>query len=105
LFLNRRVPITNGRLSRELEIIAAEACTTLAAFLLAALGERFGFNMGASMYNAFNHANFDLPVSSLSAANFGQIISTAAPAFSPYGAFQGSAVSGRGVVMKAKFDF
>ena len=58
-----------------------------------------------SMYNVLNHANFDLPVSSLSAGNFGQVISTAAPASSAYGAFQGSAVSGRVVVMKAKFDF
>jgi len=70
-----------------------------------AIGERFGFNVGASMYNVLNHANFDLPVSSLSAGNFGQVISTAAPASSAYGAFQGSAVSGRVVVMKAKFDF
>ena len=70
-----------------------------------AIGERFGFNVGASFYNILNHPNFDLPVSNLALGNLGAITSTVAPASSAYGSFQGGAVSGRVVVMKAKFDF
>ena len=37
-----------------------------------AIGEKLGFNVGATFYNILNHPNFDLPVSSLSAGTFGQ---------------------------------
>lgn len=70
-----------------------------------ALAEKYHFIIGANFYNVLNHPNFEIPTNSLSAGTFGQIIATVSPASSAYGAFQGSAVSGRVVVMRAKFQF
>jgi hypothetical protein len=67
--------------------------------------ERVRFVIGANFFNVLNHRNFDLPVNSLSAGNFGSITNTVSPASSAYGAFQGSAVSGRVIVTYAKFQF
>jgi outer membrane receptor protein involved in Fe transport len=70
-----------------------------------AIWERARFTIGANFYNVLNHPNFDNPVNSLSSGSFGQILGTVGPASSAYGAFQGSAVSGRIVVLHARFDF
>jgi hypothetical protein len=69
------------------------------------LTERFKFVLGANFYNFLNHPNFDLPVNNYAAGNFGSIIQSVSAASSAYGAFQGSAVSGRVVVINTKFQF
>ncbi len=51
--------------------------------------------LGANAYNVLNHPNFGNPDSSLTSGTFGTIQNTVTPASSPYGNFQGSAVSGR----------
>jgi len=61
--------------------------------------------LGASAYNIFNHPNFDRPTSSLSSGNFGKILETVGAPNSPYGNFQGSAVSGRVVQLDLKVKF
>jgi hypothetical protein len=67
--------------------------------------ERYKFVIGATFFNVLNHPNFDLPVNNLSLGNFGQITSTVSPYSSAYGSFTGSAVSGRIIVLNAKFQF
>ena len=63
------------------------------------------FTLGASAYNIFNHPNFDRPISSLSSSSFGKILETVGAPNSPYGNFQGSAVSGRVVQLDLKVKF
>jgi len=70
-----------------------------------AVRERYQLKVGAYLYNVLNHPNFDLPVNSLSAGNFGEITQTVSPPSSAYGSFQGSAVSGRLIQFLAKFQF
>jgi hypothetical protein len=79
--------------------------TDLAVSKNISLTERFHVAVGANFFNILNHPNFDLPVNSLSSGVFGKIISTVSPPSSPYGSFTGSAVSGRGVQLDAKFVF
>jgi len=70
-----------------------------------AVTERIYFTLGASAYNLFNHPNFGNPGSNVSAAGLGTIVRTATPPTSAYGAFQGSAVSGRVLVLTGRFNF
>ncbi len=63
------------------------------------------FQVGLNMFNVFNHPNFVNPEGTLNAANFGQISATAVPASSPYGNFQGAAVSGRLMQTQLKISF
>lgn len=67
--------------------------------------ERMMFTLGANAFNVFNHANFDNPVGSISSGLFGQILETVTPPNSPYGNFQGAAVSGRVLQLALKFKF
>ena len=75
--------------------------------------ERVKFTLGAQAYNMLNHANFLNPsvtststsYASVTSNSFGRIVSTAAPPTSVYGSFQGSAVSGRVLVVTGKFNF
>jgi len=69
------------------------------------LTERASFTGGANFFNVFNHPNFANPVGDISSGQFGQIVSTVVPPTSPYGAFVGSAVSGRLVQLTAKVTF
>lgn len=69
------------------------------------LTERFHLGLGANAYNVFNHANFANPVSDITSGQFGQITSTVVPPTSPYGAFVGSAVSGRELQVTARVTF
>jgi hypothetical protein len=69
------------------------------------LTERMQLTLGMNFYNIFNHANFGNPDGDLSSPTFGQILSTVTPASSPYGNFQGAAVSGRVIQTVAKFNF
>jgi hypothetical protein len=71
-------------------------------------GERFTFTLGANAYNVLNHPNFGNPagnVSGTSPAPFGQLYTTITPPNSPYGNFQGAAVSGRVLQLQTKIRF
>lgn len=70
-----------------------------------AIKERFKFTFGAQAYNVLNHANFANPSGSLTSGTFGTIASTLGPPTSIYGTGQGSAVSGRLVVLTGRFSF
>jgi len=67
--------------------------------------ERIKFVIGASAYNLLNHPHFADPSSDLQFGGVGQIHSTVVAPTSAYGAFQGSVVSGRVLVLTAKFRF
>jgi hypothetical protein len=69
------------------------------------LGERFKLGIGANFFNVFNHPNFDLPVNSYTAGNFGSIIATVTPATTPYGAFLGVPLNGRLVQLNGRLTF
>lgn len=69
------------------------------------IGERAKFAIGAQTYNILNHPNFLNPSGSVTSGAFGTITSTATPPTSPYGSFEGSAVSGRVLVITTKFNF
>ena len=68
--------------------------------------ERLKFSLGATAYNIVNHPNFENPLADISnPTGFGSIASTAIPPTSAYGAFQGSAVSGRVLVVTGRLNF
>jgi hypothetical protein len=67
--------------------------------------ERVRFIIGASAYNLLNHAHFADPVANVASGALGSIYGTVSAPTSAYGAFQGSLVSGREVVLTAKFKF
>jgi hypothetical protein len=70
-----------------------------------AIRERYRFQIGAYFYNILNHPNFDNPINNVALGTFGQILRTVSPPSSPYGSFQGSAVSGRVIQTQVKFTF
>jgi outer membrane receptor protein involved in Fe transport len=70
-----------------------------------AIHERAKFIVGASAFNVMNHPNFGSPASNVAVGGLGLISSTVTAPTSPYGAFQGSAVSGRVLVLTGKFQF
>jgi hypothetical protein len=68
--------------------------------------ERLKFQLGASAYNLLNHPNFQNPQANIAnPTGFGTIGQTAVPPTSAYGAFQGSAVSGRVLVVTGRVTF
>ena len=70
--------------------------------------ERINFAVGANFYNVFNHPNFQIPandVNDIFSAPFGTVTSTSEGPTSIYGAFAGSAVSGRVVQLHARIEF
>jgi len=69
------------------------------------IGEKMTYKVGANFFNILNHANFAPPVNDIGAGDFGAIESTVTPPSSPYGSFQGSAVSGRVVQIVTSFTF
>ena len=70
-----------------------------------AIHERAKFILGASAFNLMNHPNFGSPAFNAGVAGLGIISGTVTPPTSAYGAFQGSAVSGRVLVLTGKFQF
>jgi hypothetical protein len=70
-----------------------------------AIRERFHLLIGANFFNVLNHPNFDLPVNNVANGAFGSIQSTVSAPTSAYGAFQGSAVSGRVIQTQVKLTF
>ena len=70
--------------------------------------ERVTFAAGANFFNILNHPNFASPnsdVNDIYSSSFGTVTSTSVPATSIYGAFVGSAVSGRVVQLHARVEF
>jgi hypothetical protein len=67
--------------------------------------ERLNFELGINAYNIFNHANFAAPDGDVSTSTFGLIQGAVAPPTSPYGSFQGAAVTQRLFVIHGKFVF
>lgn len=67
--------------------------------------ERFSFQLGADAYNVLNKVNFAPPVSDVSSSAFGLIESAVAPPASPYGSFQGAAVTQRLFVLHGRVIF
>ncbi|MGA8027006.1 MAG: carboxypeptidase regulatory-like domain-containing protein, partial [Bryobacteraceae bacterium] len=68
--------------------------------------EKMRFQIGASAYNLLNHPNFQNPGANIaSPSTFGTISGAAIPPTSAYGSFQGSAVSGRVLVLTGRFQF
>jgi hypothetical protein len=70
-----------------------------------AIGEKVHFALGAQAYNLFNHPNFANPGGNIAGGGLGSITSTVSAPTSPYGSFQGSAVSGRVMVLSGRFSF
>ncbi len=67
--------------------------------------EALNITLGANAFNTFNHPNFGQPQGNVSSGSFGTIVNTISPPTSPYGSFQGSAVSGRVVQVLGKIVF
>jgi len=67
--------------------------------------ESSSLKIGANAYNAFNKANFANPGSTIGDSNFGSITSVDAPPTSPYGSFQGAAVTQRVLQVFGKITF
>lgn len=67
--------------------------------------EHTELTIGANAYNVFNHVNFASPGAVVGQSNFGTISSVAAPPTSPYGSFQGAAVTQRVLVVHGRFSF
>jgi hypothetical protein len=67
--------------------------------------EGFTLQIGANAYNIFNHVNFGSPVGDVSSGAFGQITGAVAPPTSPYGSFQGAAVTQRLLQVHGKITF
>jgi hypothetical protein len=63
------------------------------------------FTLGANVYNILNHPNFGNPDSVVTSSTFGTVQNTVTPASSPYGNFQGAAVSGRILQLELKLKF
>jgi hypothetical protein len=66
--------------------------------------ERMSLKVGANFYNIFNHPNFGSPTEDV-ANDVGTFYTTVTPPSSPYGSFQGSAVSGRVIQLTARLSF
>jgi hypothetical protein len=67
--------------------------------------ERYAFEFGAQAYNTLNHPNFSNPTASITSGSLGTTGSTLAPPTSIYGSGQGALVTGRVLVVTAKFSF
>jgi hypothetical protein len=70
-----------------------------------AITERIRFTIGASAYNLLNHAHFADPYPNVASGAVGGIYGSVEEPTSAYGAFQGSVVTGRVMVLTAKFRF
>lgn len=67
--------------------------------------ERLKFTIGASAYNLLNHAHFAPPYPDVRSGAVGDIYLTVEEPTSAYGAFQGSVVTGRVMVLTGQFRF
>jgi hypothetical protein len=67
--------------------------------------ERLKLEIGASALNVMNHANFSTPSGTVTSTAVGKISGTVSQPVSIYGSGQGAIVSGRVIVVTAKFSF
>ena len=67
--------------------------------------ERIALEVGGQFYNVLNHPSFAVPTASITSGSLGTTSSTLAPPTSPYGSGQGAIVTGRVIVLAAKFSF
>ena len=67
--------------------------------------ERMRLSLGAQAFNLMNHPHFANPNSDVAGNGFGTITGTVGQPTSPYGAFAGSAVAGRVLVLTGRFTF
>jgi hypothetical protein len=67
--------------------------------------ESMGFTLVADAFNVFNHPSFANAINNRALGTFGYITSTVSAPNSPYGNFQGAAVSGRVLQLGLKFKF
>jgi hypothetical protein len=67
--------------------------------------EKYAFEVGAQAYNTFNHPNFSNPTASITSGSLGTTSGDISPPASPYGSGQGALVTGRVIVVTAKFSF
>lgn len=67
--------------------------------------ERMKLQLGTQVFNLMNHPHFTSPNGNIAGGGFGMITGTVIQPTSPYGAFQGSAVSGRVLVVTGRFVF
>jgi len=67
--------------------------------------EKYIFEFGAQFYNVLNHPSFAVPTASITSGSLGTTSGTLAPPTSPYGSGQGAIVTGRVIVVAAKFSF
>jgi hypothetical protein len=67
--------------------------------------EKYAFEFGAQAYNTLNHPNFSNPTASITSGNLGTTTGDISPPVSIYGAGQGALVTGRVIVVTAKFSF
>jgi hypothetical protein len=67
--------------------------------------ERYALEVGGQIFNILNHPNFGNPTASITSGSLGTTSSTVAPPTSPYGSGQGAIVTGRVIVVTAKFSF
>ena len=80
--------------------------TDMSVYKAFKVSERVRFTLGIIAYNVFNHPNFGNPDNDIAdGSTFGQLTSTVTPASSPYGNFQGAAVSGRVLQTLMKIQF
>ena len=95
---------TFGNIRRNTLVGPHYANTDLSLMKKVVSREKMTLQIGANAYNAFNHANFAAPSSSLG-SSFGVISGVLAPPTSPYGSFQGAAVTQRVLQVHGKFTF
>ena len=67
--------------------------------------EKCSFEIGGQFYNVLNHPSFAVPTASITSGSLGTTSSALAPPTSPYGSGQGAIVTGRVIVLAAKFSF
>jgi len=67
--------------------------------------ERYAVEIGGQFFNVLNHPNFSNPTASITSGSLGTTSGTLAPPTSPYGSGQGAIVTGRVIVVAAKFSF
>jgi len=67
--------------------------------------ERYKFSLGAEVFNLANHPHFAGPNANIAGGGLGTITGSVVEPTSPYGSFQGSAFSGRLLVVTGRFNF
>jgi hypothetical protein len=67
--------------------------------------EGITLSVGANAYNVFNKVNFAAPSNDIGSSTFGEILGAEAPPTSPYGSFQGAAVTQRLLQVHGKITF